>query len=160
MATAPASRASLADDRVRRNKAWAASLLPPEYAVALYYQRWRIEDGHNAVKRLLGQAYFRVGSTNSMALQLWATWLLYAVLIDLTDAIADVPDWQVAALSLEMVYRSLYFATGAFQRGETHDAITYLAAEARDLGIIKRSRKRDPTPSRLAQLRLTFTSNP
>jgi Transposase DDE domain len=32
--------------------------LPPEYAVALYYQRWRIEDGYAVVKRLLGLAYF------------------------------------------------------------------------------------------------------
>lgn len=134
--------------------------LPPEDAVALYYQRWRIEDGYNAVKRLLGLAYFWVGSTNGIALQLWATWLLYGVLIDLTDAIAVVLDLPVAALSLEMVYRSLYFATGAWQRGETTDIVAYLATEARDLGIIKRTRKRAPPPSRFAQLRLTFAHSP
>ncbi len=86
--------------------------LPPEYAVALYGQRWRIEDGYNVVKRLLGLAYFWVGSVNGVQLQLWATWLLYAVLVDLTDAVAQELDQPFAALSLEMVYRSLYFFTG------------------------------------------------
>ena len=130
--------------------------LPPEYAVALYWQRWRIEDGFAAVKRLLGLAYFWVGSTNGVQLQLWATWLLYAVLVDLTDAVAAELDRPFAALSLEMVYRSLYFFTSAYQRGEASDVVLYLAAHAADLGIVKRKRKRDPIPSRFDQLRLTF----
>ena len=133
-------------------------VLPPEYAVALYYQRWRIEDGYAVVKRLLGLAYFWVGSATGVQLQLWATWLLYAVLVDLTDAVAEELNQPFAALSLEMVYRSLYFFTTAYQRGEASDVVPYLAAEARDLGIIKRQRKRDPTPSRFDQLRLTFAS--
>jgi len=133
-------------------------VLPPEYAVALYYQRWRIEDGYAVVKRLLGLAYFWVGSANGVQLQLWATWLLYAVVVDLTDAGAEELNQPFAALSLEMVYRSLYFFTTAYQRGEASDVVPYLAAEARDLGIIKRQRKRDPTPSRFDQLRLTFAS--
>jgi hypothetical protein len=135
-----------------------AQVLPPEYAVALYYQRWRIEDGYAVVKRLLGLAYFWVGSANGVQLQLWATWLLYAVLVDLTDAVAEALNQPFAALSLEMVYRSLYFFTGAYQRGEASDVVPYLAAEARALGILKRHRKRDPTPSRFDQLRLTFAS--
>jgi hypothetical protein len=133
-------------------------VLPPEYAVALYYQRWRIEDGYAVVKRLLGLAYFWVGSTNGVQLQLWATWLLYAVLVDLTDAVAEELNQPFAALSLEMVYRSVYFFTTAYQRGEASDVVQYLAAEARDLGVLKRQRKRDPTPSRFDQLRLTFAS--
>jgi Transposase DDE domain len=132
--------------------------LPPEYAVALYGQRWRIEDGYGAVKRLLGLAYFWVGSANGVQLQLWATWLLYAVLVDLTDAVAEELDQPFAALSLELVYRSLYFFTAAYQRGEATDVVPYLAAEAVDLGIVKRKRKRDPTPSRFDRLRLTFAS--
>lgn len=133
--------------------------LPPEYAVALYYQRWRIEDGYAVVKRLLGLAYFWVGSANGVELQLWATWLLYAVLIDLTDAVADELQQPFAALSLEMVYRSLYFFTGAYHRGEATDVVPYLAAEAVDLGIVKRKRAR-AAPSRFAQLCLTFTDQP
>ena len=63
--------------------------LPAPYAVALYWQRWRIEDAYALVKRLLGLAYFWVGAQNGVALQLWATWLLYAILVDLTDAVAE-----------------------------------------------------------------------
>jgi hypothetical protein len=133
-------------------------ILPPEYAVALYSQRWRIEDGYAVVKRLLGLAYFWVGAENGVQLQLWATWLLYAVLVDLTDAVAAALDQPVAALSLEMLYRSLYFFTSAYQRGQATDVVLFLAAEARDLGILKRPRKRPRPPSRFDQLRLTFAS--
>jgi hypothetical protein len=133
-------------------------VLPPAYAVALYYQRWRIEDGYAVVKRLLGLAYFWVGSANGVQVQLWATWLLYAVLVDLTDAVAEELNQPFAALSLEMVYRSLYFFTGAYQRGQASDVVQYLAAEAGDLGIVKRKRKRDSTSSRFDHLRLTFAS--
>jgi hypothetical protein len=134
-------------------------VLPPEYAVALYYQRWRVEDGYAVVKRLLGLAYFWVGSANGVQLQLWATWLLYAVLVDLTDAVAEELNQPFAALSLEMVYRSLYFFTGAYQRGKASAVVQYLAAEAVDLGIVKRKRPR-AAPSRFAQLCLTFAEQP
>jgi hypothetical protein len=114
--------------------------LPPEDAVALYYQRWRIEGGYAVVKRLLGLAYFWGGTENGVQLQVWATWLLYAVLVDLTDAVAEELNAPFATLSLEMVYRSLYFFTTAYQRGEATDVVPYLAAEAMDLGILKRKR--------------------
>lgn len=137
----------------------APARLPPAYAVALYGQRWRIEDAFNAVKRLLGLAYFWVGSANGVELQVWATWLLYAVLVDLTDAIAEVLARPFDALSLEMVYRSLYFFTGAYQRGAATDPVAYLAAKAERFGIIKR--KRTATRgSRLHDLTLTFASGP
>jgi hypothetical protein len=131
--------------------------LPPEYAVALYAQRWRIEDAFAAVKRLLGLAYFWVGSANGVELQIWATWLLYAVLVDLTDAIAEELGRPFAALSLEMVYRSLYFFTSAYQRGEATDPVAYLAHKAPRLGILKR---RGPPRSHLHDLALTFASGP
>jgi hypothetical protein len=115
--------------------------LPTDYAVALYWQRWRIEDAYNIVKRLLGLAYFWTGAQNSIELQLSATWLLYAVLVDLTDAVADALNQPFARLSLEMVYRSLYFFTQAYHRGEASDVVHYLAANADWLGIIKRKRR-------------------
>jgi hypothetical protein len=133
--------------------------LPPAYAVALYGQRWRIEDAFNTVKRLLGLAYFWVGSANGVELQVWATWLLYAVLVDLTDAIAEVLERSFNALSLEMVYRSLYFFTGAYQRGAATDPVTYLAAKAERFGILKRKRK-GACGSRLHDLTLTFAAGP
>jgi len=115
--------------------------LPAQYAIALYGQRWRIEDAFNVVKRLLGLAYFWSGSLNSVTLQVWATWLLYAVLVDLTDAVADELRQPFAAVSLEMVYRSLYFFTQAYHRGEATDVVKYLAENASWLGILKRKRK-------------------
>jgi hypothetical protein len=137
----------------------APQTLPVLYAVALYWQRWRIEDAFNAVKRLLGLAYFWTGSENGVLVQVWATWLLYAALIDLTDAVAARLDQPLAALSLEMVYRSLYHFTAAFQRGAATEVVAYLAANATRLGILMR--KRASTPSHFAQLRtLTFAAGP
>ena len=63
-----------------------------------------------------------------------------------------------AALSLEMLYRSLYVLTSAYQRGQATDVVPFLAAEAREVGILKRPRKRPRPPSRFAQLGLTFAS--
>jgi hypothetical protein len=132
--------------------------LPAPYVVALYWQRWRIEDAYNIVKRLLGLAYFWVGSQNGVELQLWATWLLYAVLVDLTDAIAERLNRPFAALSMEMVYRSLYYFATAYHRGETTDPIAYLADNATWLGVLKRKRKHRPSP--LALFGLTDSSDP
>lgn len=115
--------------------------LPTDYAVALYAQRWRIEEAYAMVKRLLGLAYFWTGAQNSIEMQLWATWLLYAVLVDLTDAVADALHQPFARISLEMVYRSLYFFTQAYQRGEASEVVPYLAANADWLGMVKRKRK-------------------
>ena len=132
--------------------------LPAPYVVALYYQRWRIEDAYAIVKRLLGLAYFWSGAQNVVALQLWATWLLYAVLVDLTDAVAEALDQPFAAVSLEMVYRSLYYFTQAYHRGEASDVVAYLAANAKLFGILKRPGKRKPSP--LETLNLATTSDP
>lgn len=135
--------------------------LPTAYAVALYRLRWRIEDAYALVKRLLGLAYFWGGAQNAVELQLWATWLLYAVLVDLTDAIADIMQRPYAALSLEMVYRSLYFFTQAYHRGETQDPVDFLAGQAQPLGILKRPRKSraQPTPLQVV-LALTAAAEP
>ena len=116
--------------------------LPAEYVVALYWQSWRIEDAFNVVKRLLGLAYFWTGSLNGVQVQVWATWIVYAVLVDLTDGVAQALNKPFQALSLEMVYRGLYHFTQAYHRGETDDVVAYLAAEAEGLGIIKRKRKK------------------
>jgi len=115
--------------------------LPAPELVALYRHRWQIEEAYATVKRLLGLAFFWVGSENGVQLQLWATWLLYAVLIDLTDAVAEELQQPVATLSLEMVYRGLYHFAQAFHRGTAHDPVTYLAADAHGLGIVKQKRK-------------------
>lgn len=89
-------------------------------------------------------------------MQLWATWLLYAVLVDLTDAVAEALHQPFARISLEMVYRSLYFFTQAYHRGEATDVVQYLAANADWLGLVKRKRKAKPR----AALELTNSNSP
>lgn len=126
--------------------------LSAEAVVALYWQRWRIEDAFNVVKRLLGLAYFYVGSHNGVLVQVWATWLLYAVLVDLTDAVADALHQPLQALSLEMVYRGLYHFTQAFHRGQADDPVAYLASKAHDLGLLKRPRPTRSSPAHLVAL--------
>jgi hypothetical protein len=122
-----------------------AERLPAAYVAGLYAQRWRIEEAYLLVKRLLGLAYFWTGSANGVALQLWATWLLYAVLIDLTDAVAERLGLPFAALSVEMTYRSLYHFTVAHQQGKASELVPYLAENAAWLGVLKRKRKRKTT---------------
>jgi hypothetical protein len=123
-----------------------AECLPAAYLVALYWQRWRIEDAYAIVKRLLGLAYFWCGAQNAVEIQVWATWLLYAVLVDLTDSIAEALNQPFAAISIEMVYRSLYFFTQAHQRGQADDIVAYLTANSKLLGIVKRNRKTKQFP--------------
>lgn len=115
--------------------------LPPEHIVALYRSRWRIEDAFNLVKRLLGLAYLWVGSQCGVLLQVWTTWILYAILVDLTDDVAEALNHPADGLSIEMVYRGLYHFAQAFQHGEAQDLVAYLADNAKSLGIIKRRRK-------------------
>jgi hypothetical protein len=133
-------------------------LLPAEYVVALYWQRWRIADWFAVIKRLLGLAYFWTGSINGVQIQMWAMWILYAVLVDLTDAVAEALNKPFHALSMEMVYRGLYHYTVARQRGKADDPIAYLAADAQGLGIIKRERKNRAAITDL--LYLTISSPP
>ncbi len=116
------------------------SVLSTADVADLYGRRWRIEEAFLLAKRLLGLSYLWTGAQNGVALQVWATWLLYAVLIDLSDAVANALNVPLEQISVEMVYRSLYHFTVAYQRGEVSDPVAYLAAQP-DLGIVKRRRK-------------------
>jgi hypothetical protein len=120
------------------------AVLTAQDVAALYGQRWRIEEAFSLVKRLLGLSYLWTGAANGIELQVWATWLLYAVLIDLCDQIAEVKGLPLDRISIEMVYRGLYHFAGALQRGEATDPVAYLASQD-DLGIVKRLRPRRPT---------------
>ena len=130
--------------------------LPTVYVAALYWQRWRIEDAFHAVKRLLGLAFFWAGSFNAIQVQVWSTWLLYAVLVDLTDAVAERLHVPHRTVSLEMVYRGLYHYSQARHRGEADDPVAYLAERADWLGVIKRQRRETPE----VLIRLTMARSP
>jgi hypothetical protein len=115
-------------------------VLPTVYVVALYWQRWRIEEAYWMVKRLLGLSYFISGAINTVQTQLWATWILYAVLTDLCDAVAEGLKQPFAMISMEMVYRGLYHFSQAYQKGKADDPVQYLVVKARELDIIKAKR--------------------
>jgi hypothetical protein len=117
-------------------------VLPPDVVADLYQRRWRIEEAFNTVKRLLGLSYLWTGSINGVKLQVWATWLFYAVLVDLGDAIAEELTLPFDRISLEMVYRGLYHFSVAYDRGKASDPVKYFAApENQDLGVVKSLRK-------------------
>ncbi len=118
------------------------NVLPPYVVADLYRRRWRIEEAFNTVKRLLGLSYLWTGSINGIKLQVWATWLFYAVLIDLGDPIADELALPFDRISLEMVYRGLYHFSVAYDTGIATEPVKYFAApENQDLGVVKALRK-------------------
>lgn len=130
--------------------------LPALYVANLYRQRWRIEDMFNIIKRLLGLAYFWTGSVYGILLQVWGTWLMYGVLVDLTDTVAEALERPFQDLSLQRVYQGLYYFQQAHQRGEATDLIAYLASNADWLGIIKQRCK----GSKTKKLALTNSADP
>lgn len=117
--------------------------LPARYLVALYYRRWTIERAYATIKRLLGLAYFWSGSQNAVELQLWSTWIIYTVLIDLCDEVAGLLRLPFERISVEMVFRSIYYYTKAVKRGDGRSLPEYLAERSADLGIVKRKRKNE-----------------
>lgn len=109
--------------------------------VACYDARWKLETAFLLIKRLLDLAYVWVGSRNGVELQVYATFLFYAILLDLCDDVAERLQLPMQQISLEMVYRGLYHYVTALNQGDyAGDAPSYLAREAKGLGIVKRKR--------------------
>ncbi|HMA33322.1 MAG TPA: IS4 family transposase [Chloroflexia bacterium] len=119
--------------------------LPAAYMPLLYAERWRIEDAFKLVKRLLGLAYFWSGAGNAIQTQVWASWLLYGVLIDLTDEVAAHSRRPLGAVSVEMVFRALYHYTQAVQKQPGWDLVSYLVDKAAELDLFK-ARWQPPSP--------------
>ncbi len=132
--------------------------LPARYLVTLYYRRWTIERAYATIKRLLGLAYFWCGSQNAVELQLWSTWIVYTVLIDLCDEVAGLLKLPFERISVEMVFRSIYYYTKAVERGDDRPLPEYLADRSADLGVVKRKRKNET--SVFESWPLTIASNP
>ena len=122
-------------------------ILPPYVVGDLYSRRWRIEESFLLLKRLLGLSYLWTGSVNGIKLQLWATWIFYAVLIDLSDEVADELTLPFDSISVEMVFRGIYHFSVALNQGNATDIVVYLTApENRDLGIVKSLRPKRAKP--------------
>ena len=124
------------------------NVLPPFVIGDLYSRRWRIEESFLLLKRLLGLSYLWTGSINGIKLQICATWLFYAVLLDLCDEIADELTLSFDSISVEMVFRGIYHFTQALNQGSATDIVAYLTApENRDLGIVKSPRPKRAKPN-------------
>lgn len=118
------------------------SVLPPFVVADIYRRRWRIEEAFHTVKRLLNLSYLWTGSLNGIQLQIWATWLFYALLVDLGDALADRLGLPFDNISLEMLYRGFYHFSRALSLGLASDPVAYFADPTnQDLGVVKRLRK-------------------
>jgi hypothetical protein len=133
---------------VKTGKSWrpyATNVLDPAILsvadiVDLYGRRWKIEEAFLVTKRLLGLSYLWSGAYNAIAVQVWSTWLLYVVLVDLSDAVAEDLGQPLDAMSLEMTFRGLYHYTSAFSRSQTADEPAAWLAVQHDLGLVKRRR--------------------
>jgi hypothetical protein len=133
---------------------YLTNILDPEQLSAqevceLYRRRWRIEEAFLLTKRLLGLSYLWVGTSNGVAIQIYATWLFYAVLVDLSVEVSELLQQPIEQISVEMVFRGLYHYSRAVERGESCKACEYLVTHAKLLGVVKVERKRHK--ERLAQ---------
>ena len=107
-----------------------------------YRRRWRVEEAFLLTKRLLGLAYLWVGDRNGVEIQLYATWLFYAVLADLCGHVATALSQPVEQISVEMVFRSLYHFARALDLGENPELVPFLVHHAQLFGLVKAERKR------------------
>jgi Transposase DDE domain len=118
----------------------------------LYRRRWQIESAFAITKRLLGLAYLWVGHSNGVEIQIYATWIFYALVNDLCADVAVALNQPLERISLEMVFRGLYHFNNFAKRGEANDVIDFLKTHAKHLGILKAKRPRDQQREALAQV--------
>lgn len=122
------------------------SQLSADQVIALFAQRWRIEDAFLQCKRLLNLSYLWGSTPNAIALQVWSTVLLYAMLIDLCGELGQALAVPAERISVEMTFRSLYHYARACQQGESRGLLAWLSDPAQgDLGLVKRQRTRATT---------------
>ncbi len=132
------------------NQTWyqyLTNVLDPETLSArqvgeLYRRRWRIEEAFLLTKRLLGLSYLWVGGGNGVQIQIYATWIFYAVLIDVCRQVAVALGQPQDRISVEMVYRSFYHFSRASEKDPSTRLIPFLTAHAKPFSLVKAITKR------------------
>jgi len=108
----------------------------------LYRRRWRIEEAFLLTKRLLGLSYLWVGGHNGVQIQIYATWIFYAVLVDVCRHVAVALGQPQDRISVEMVYRSFYHFSRASEKDPSTQLIPFLTAHVKLFGLVKAITKR------------------
>lgn len=120
-------------------------MLSARGVVEFYRSRWRIEEAFLLTKRLLGLSYLWVGDKNGVRIQVFATWVFYAVLVDLSHEVAGMLGEKIGRISYEMVFRGMYHYASAIRRkeikGNDKNIAKFLSDNATLLGIVKPERK-------------------
>lgn len=117
-------------------------VLSAQQVCELYARRWRIEEAFLITKRLLGLAYLWVGGNNGVQIQLYATWIFYAVLMEVCVDVAVALNQPLERISIEMVFRSFYHFSRARQQHRADALIPFLVKYHQSLGLVKAKRKR------------------
>ena len=126
---------------------YLTNVLSPEQLSAeevcdLYRRRWTIEEAFLLTKKLLGLAYLWVGNKNGVQIQIICTLIFYTVLNQLVGEVAIALNQPNEKISVEMVFRSLYYIAKAIAKDEKPDTVNYLAERAKLFGLVKAERKR------------------
>ena len=80
---------------------------------------------------------------NGVQIQIFATWIFYAVLNDLCSKVAIALNKPKEVISVEMVFRSIaHFYADNIEK-KAHDLISYLVENFELFGLVKFRRKRD-----------------
>ncbi|MBD2296383.1 hypothetical protein H6G06_23585 [Anabaena sphaerica FACHB-251] len=70
----------------------------------------------------------------------------------LVSEVASALNQPKEKISVEMVFRSLYYVAKAVARGENPDVVTYLVERAKLFGLVKATRKRHRATEQISQL--------
>jgi hypothetical protein len=77
-----------------------------------------------------------------LQIQFWSAWLLHAMLLDISDALAEVLQQPAGSLPIRNIYRGLHDFYHTQRLDNTDDPIIYLAAKARDLDLFHPDERR------------------
>lgn len=116
--------------------------LPADYVTGLYDQYQGIEHVFRMVHELLVETHGPYSmdlwkiSPAGIQVQVWSIWVLYAMLIDITDAVAEQLQQPAGTLSPKAIYRELYHFDQNTSHEQAMDPVMYLATNTHDAELL------------------------